>query len=481
MRVVRPKAIFYLFLLSLCLASPLFSEIADATEAPSLSWDVFFDSYPELGGNGYDVMLDVVPTDDGGAVAAGYAIPPGFYSPGGNPQQAFFVRLDSFGTEVWRRYLGELTDDAYEARRIRRTIDGDFVVACVAWTPFGPGSGGIYYNTSFVAKLDSAGSELWRYRFDPLSLDEIGDLDILTDGSIVVAGRVWNPGGGTSTAVAKLSSTGAILWLRKGLPEHIQNVGKVAATPDGGFYATSESGLEQSVSRFGPEGEHQWSMPIQGLDSDLYLNEKDIYGLTVQSDGRCIVAGATRYYYGPTYGPFRPFLATFDTRGHQNNTLVVPTLSMWVHAVERLPDGGLVAAEGEEGSDSAPVFVRYDQDGSERWRSYFGVVPAIRFINAVRVTAENRLVAAGATRAVGTWAPLDGYVMMTEGMILDRGSGKGKTRAQLACERDCHDDHVEWVNLCIANHNPREITSNARGHCIAAGAERLQQCLKGCR
>jgi hypothetical protein len=63
----------------------------------------------------------------------------------------------------------------------------------------------------------------------------------------------------------------------------------------------------------------------------------------------------------------------------------------------------------------------------------------------------------------------------------EQASGSGKTRAQLACEKACHDDHRRWVDLCLANHNPREITPSARGQCVDAGAERLKQCLKGCR
>src|SRR5512143_1548921 len=49
------------------------------------------------------------------------------------------------------------------------------------------------------------------------------------------------------------------------------------------------------------------------------------------------------------------------------------------------------------------------------------------------------------------------------------------------CEKACHDDHKRWVDLCIANHDPREITPSARGQCVAAGAERLKRCLQGCR
>jgi hypothetical protein len=63
----------------------------------------------------------------------------------------------------------------------------------------------------------------------------------------------------------------------------------------------------------------------------------------------------------------------------------------------------------------------------------------------------------------------------------DHGSNPGKTGSRLACERACHDDHRRWVDLCLANHNPREITPSARGQCVDAGAERLKQCLGRCR
>jgi hypothetical protein len=63
----------------------------------------------------------------------------------------------------------------------------------------------------------------------------------------------------------------------------------------------------------------------------------------------------------------------------------------------------------------------------------------------------------------------------------DQRSGPGKAQDQRACEKACHDDHRRWVDLCISNHNPREITPSARGQCVETGAERLRQCLKGCR
>lgn len=66
-------------------------------------------------------------------------------------------------------------------------------------------------------------------------------------------------------------------------------------------------------------------------------------------------------------------------------------------------------------------------------------------------------------------------------MAADRGANPGKTGSQLACEKACHDDHRRWVDRCLANHDPREITPSARGQCVDAGAERLRQCLGRCR
>lgn len=66
-------------------------------------------------------------------------------------------------------------------------------------------------------------------------------------------------------------------------------------------------------------------------------------------------------------------------------------------------------------------------------------------------------------------------------MAADPRAGAGKSPAELACERACHEQHLGWVDLCIAYHDPREILASARGQCVADGAARLQRCLEGCR
>ncbi len=73
------------------------------------------------------------------------------------------------------------------------------------------------------------------------------------------------------------------------------------------------------------------------------------------------------------------------------------------------------------------------------------------------------------------------FTIVPSAMAADPRAGTGKSPAERACERACHEEHLGWVDLCIAYHDPREMLASARGQCIAEGAERLKACLEGCR
>jgi hypothetical protein len=382
-----------------------------------MAWETTLEGFPDtMWGSvpgGYDVMSDLVPTDDGGVVAGGYSIPGGSW-PNGDPQMATVYRLDATGREIWRSYLGAGTDD-YEVRRIRRTPDGGFVVACTAWTPFQTGDGGMFYNTSFVAKLDGAGNEVWRRPIDRLRLDLLADADVLPDGSVVGAGRAWVSGGGTVTALAKISASGSLLWIRTADPGNVDGDRRVAAAADGGLFAV-QGRYGASLSRYSADGTLLWDVPVAGVDGAEWLYDKTFHGITPLADGGCVLAGAAREGNGSWYGPTRPFLATFDARGRQTGTLVVDTASLANHAVERLPDGGLLSVEGTDGFGPTPVYVRYDARGNELWRSAYGTMGRDLYVSAVRATADGGFAAAGSVPSPGAlYLPRDGYVLMLEG------------------------------------------------------------------
>lgn len=396
---------------------------ARAASPPLFLWESVVDSYVESGGGGYDVLGDLVATPDGGLVAGGYAIPAaGYYN--NRVQQPFLVRYDGLGNEVWRTHMNQADDAGYEVKRIRRTADGGFVVACVAWTPAPPGAGQ-YYHTSFLAKLDAGGAERWRHRLDPLELDALGDFDLAADGSIMAAGRVWIAGGGTQVVLLKLSPAGTRAWIKRSDPDHSEGVEKVAATADGGLYAVTGAGNMRDLSRFSPAGELLWTQRIEGLDSALYYYEKRAHGLTLLPDGGCAVVGGVREGTASNFGTYRPFLAAFTANGRQTTTILAPSDSRWVHAVERTSDGGMLAAEGVEGSDSGLVFVRYDSRGYELWREDYGRIPRTRYIDAIRETADGGFVASGAIDVEDRYSSMDSYLLKVEGDVLVGGAPSG--------------------------------------------------------
>lgn len=423
MRSARPSAValvLSLFLTGLLIGlSPAVP--ASAATAPAVEWAAIVDAWPAAGGESYVVMQDTVPTDDGGQVAAGYAIPPYQYLSTDTAQEALVVRFDAAGREVWRTFLGDgiAGPGNFETRRIRRTADGGFVVACSSFLVDSPGP---YYYISFLAKLDAAGNPVWRVDFDPTRLDELGDFDILPDGSILAAGGYWDTSRGgmaSNAAVAKISPAGALLWVRGAGPDFRGGVRKMAATPDGGFYACAEGGV--FVSRYGADGSYLWGVELSGIDGNPYYFEKVVHGIQVDPAGGAVLFGAARETNGVTYGAFRPFTASFDASGRQTGASMVPTASYWNFAVERLADGGLVSAEGIEGSDAAVELVRYDAAGRRLWQLPLGVAGAESYPGAIRATGDGKLVAAGMVRKEfhpGTesyWTVLKGSVLAFDG------------------------------------------------------------------
>jgi hypothetical protein len=418
-----PVVLPSLALIALCLLLPL---PAGSAMAPLLEWETVIRAFPESGPGSYEVMHDAVPDGDGGIVAAGYAIPADGYTTGA--QEALVARLDALGNERWRTFLGDglAGSGEYSARRVRRTPDGGFVVACTAflWRDRGENVG-LYYNRSFVAKLDANGAQLWRYDFDPLSLDEVGDIDVLPDGSVLAAGRVWENGGATFTAVAKLSPAGGLLWMRKESPGYIQGVLGAVAAPDGGLFVTSGGGVEVTLARYAPDGGYLWSTVVAGLDGEDSYADLSVHGMTAGADGGCIVTGGARtVYWYSIYGAFRPFSVAFDASGRQRSTLLIPGTSTWLHAVERLPDGGFIAAEGPNSSNNGSVFVRYDRQGGELWRASYGALSRVDgYVEAIRNLGDGRLAAVGAIEGTdGTWA-LDGSALMLDGGGVPIGGG----------------------------------------------------------
>jgi len=182
-------------------------------------WDKMF------GGYNWDEAFSVQQTVEGGYVIAGTT-----GSFGAGSYDAWLIKTDANGNEIWNRtFGGSGWDDAY---CVRQTADGGFIIAGNMW-PVG-------MSVDFwLIKTDADGHEQWQRTFGGTEFDKAYSLELAADGGYIMGGFTWSYGAGTID-----------LWLVKtdasGLKEWDQTFGAAAfdygydvgTTSDGGYIVT---------------------------------------------------------------------------------------------------------------------------------------------------------------------------------------------------------------------------------------------------
>ena len=157
---------------------------------PVLTWDRTY------GGNGEDAAFSLIQTTDGG-----YAVSGGTDSQGAGGTDAWVIKLDKQGNQVWDKTYGGSGNDV--ALSLIQTTDGGYAVAGATFTK---GSGEVDF---WVIKLDKQGNQIWDRTYGGSRDDEAFSLIQTTDGGYAVAGGISSKGAGNSDAwVIKLDENG---------------------------------------------------------------------------------------------------------------------------------------------------------------------------------------------------------------------------------------------------------------------------------
>lgn len=254
-----------------------------------------------------------------------------------------------------------------------------------------------------IVSLDSGGA----VRFStPLTLSigtftNAATIDVLTieriSGDVFVAGHAgYNPAAGTSSFVARLTSNGAVTWLREkpapaGLLVWIRDIGV-----DGQAYvstleqhSTSESytnTVSLSLSRLDSQGSPAGAVPF--LSSAIYPSALD-----VGKDGTVALSGTKT---GPGYPGF---IARYDSALSLVWEQIVPVLgatSVTLDLVTLQANGdttasGLRFAQRFFGEERGALCVRLDAAGNQRWQFELSANDAHEFTPAHSVDGLGRV------------------------------------------------------------------------------------------
>ncbi|MBL4624323.1 MAG: hypothetical protein JKY42_04190 [Flavobacteriales bacterium] len=178
------------------------------------------------GGEAIDRGFDIQQTADGGYIISGES-----YSFGSGGVNAYLVKLDKDGTELWYRSFGG--NGIQEGNAVIETADGGFVITG-ATNNFGPGDKDVY-----LFKVSSKGGQEWVCSFGGTGSEEGKSLIQTADGGYLVAGYTNSVGkGGDDVYVVKTDEFGQVVWEKNFGGEYDEQASTIFPTDDGGCVIT---------------------------------------------------------------------------------------------------------------------------------------------------------------------------------------------------------------------------------------------------
>lgn len=260
-----------------------------------------------------------------------------------------------------------------------------------------------------VAEGWSIGDSTWLYRFDQTG-ERIGrhhvmsfppndstyhyfsNLTPLSDGGFVLCGIKGRPSGQLRGLLARLDSTGQIVWSRDYV--HAQHLTCVREMSDGGFAVTGYRNAYSDRSvlmRTSSIGDIHWIRYTGGLAPGSGV-------VRIDEDGAVITWGTAHTSEMPPYSE-RWVLTKRSSNGAAIwETASETYTSSFTSDLEILPDGGFVAVGGR---NSKGLIHRFGSDGQPIWKREYQVLGGSHYFSDVtRASDGGFLLTGGAWRSI---------------------------------------------------------------------------------
>ena len=197
-------------------------------------WDRAF------GGTGDEGGTSVQQTPDGGYIVAGSTV-----SFGSGEDDAWLIRVNDSGNEVWNRTYGGRDGDG--ASSVMQTSDGGYVIT--GWTGALSESG----SDIWLIKTDSSGSKVWDKTFGGAGDDAGNSVLQASDGGYIIVGVTQSHGAGKKDVwLIRTDSTGSKIWDKTFGGRGNDGGRSVQLTSDGGYV------IAGSTKSFGVGGDDVW-------------------------------------------------------------------------------------------------------------------------------------------------------------------------------------------------------------------------------
>lgn len=297
------------------------------------------------GYEGFNGASSIVETHDGNYMLLGNK------QVEGRSQQAYLIKTDTAGMELWAKHYGGLADETGNA--LIKTNDG----YAIAGNTYSHGNN----SQAYLTKLDMQGDSLWSYIYGGADVDAVAALMETSMGDFVVVGNT-RIGNNTSLHIQKVSASGMPLWSRPYGGENLDSGADVLENSAGDYVIVG------TTNSF---GNLQQVYLIQ-LDVDGKELLETALGETDNEAGRSIVEDAEGGYMitGSTnsFGQLKQvYLLHTDAEGTiQNQKHFGGAEEEYGQSIIRTHDGGyaIVGYTDSFGDNGQVYFLKTDAEGN---------------------------------------------------------------------------------------------------------------------
>lgn len=274
----------------------------------------------QFGSTADDYARAVAVDGSGNSYVTGYTLGD-IAGPVGGLTDAFLVKFDAGGKQVWARQFGSTKGDwGYGV-----AVDGSgdvYVTGSTAGDFAGPNQGG---NDVYLTKYDSDGNALWARQFGTAKGDWGEAVAVGADGTVAIAGETAGGlhganQGSNDAFVAAYDANGTRRWLRQfgttateyGYGVAVDSVGNVIVTgyTNGAMSGTSAGSSDIFLAKYAHDGSQVWLRQYGTSGYD------DAYGVATDGAGNVFVGADTSGYLdtftlGSNQGPADPVVLKY--------------------------------------------------------------------------------------------------------------------------------------------------------------------------
>lgn len=304
-----------------------------------------------------------------------------------------FIKYDPLGQPIWQKQFFQNGQEAYANAFSSDSAGGFYAGGCARVA-----SGGKLYAT--VVKLDSFGSIVWQKNIGDGIQDynnfysKVIDTDNSGNSYTTSHTRIYppeNPNASyTVTYLHKLNSSGALQWQRRLMHPSNTSVNLtdvavhkangnvyVGGSHDNGGFTSSRA----TVAQFNSSGAFQWTRELSANGSGY----SSVTAINTTAAGDVIVMG---YYYETS---IEPFIAKFNSSG----TLLWQrtTTNVFIRYMEEDAAGNLYFS-GYDGVDYVAALFKYNSSGTLIWQRRI-LNFKFRTMTAFRVNSNNDIFLSG--------------------------------------------------------------------------------------